>query len=251
MTCGIYILKFKDTDKVYIGQSVNIDKRKSTHYRQFKNGTHSKKLQDAYKLYGLPSLEIIMESTLDTLDILENEAIQIWNSVENGFNTLKLANDSPTYNVRGEQHCNSIYSNEQIEKAFLLICKKQLTLKEISECTDIKYGSIRTIANGNQHTWLKDKYPIEYNLMLDSINNRVVLETGYSGMAKYSRQQIEDAFLLLMEGTLSRKGIASITETNYRVVSNIADGNAYSWLSKLHPEKYALLLSTKRPYAQK
>lgn len=251
MTCGIYVLKFKETSKVYIGQALNTDKRKTTHYRHFINGTHSKKLQSAYNLYGLPSQEIIIECTPEELDILENEAIQIWNSVEDGFNTLESAKESPTYTEYGEQHCNSIYSNDQIIEAFLLIAKKELTLKEISERTNIKYGSIRTIANGSKHIWLKDKYPIEYNLMLDSIGNRVVLETGYSGMAKYSRKQIEDAFLLLMEGKLSRKSIAEITKTNYSVVSTIAGGKVYSWLSNLYPEKHALMLATKRPYNQK
>lgn len=251
MTCGIYILKFKGTNKVYIGQSVNIDKRKSTHYSQFKTGTHSKKLQDAYNLYGLPSLEIIIEGTSDTLDVLENEAIQIWDSVENGFNTLEFAENTPKGNIQGEQHYKSKYSNSRIIEAFLLIVKKEITLKEISERTNIKYDTIRAITKGTNHTWLKKEYPLEYDLMIATKGSRTTLGTGCSINSKYSRQQIEEAFLLLMEDTLSRKYIAKVTKLKDQTIHDIVKGKAYSWLSELHPEKYAVMLSTKRLYTQK
>ena len=100
MTCGIYLLRFNGTKAVYVGQSINIEERYSSHIRYMRAKTTSHKLQYAYDTYGIPTLEILVECDKELLNETENEAIAIFNSVENGFNTLSNAEDLPIFPSR-------------------------------------------------------------------------------------------------------------------------------------------------------
>lgn len=87
MTIGIYRLIFPNTDKCYIGQSVNIERRYMQHLRSFELSSASAKLQNAYNMYGKPKLDILLDSIeVSELDTCENEAIEIFDSFHNGFN---------------------------------------------------------------------------------------------------------------------------------------------------------------------
>jgi hypothetical protein len=249
MTCGVYLLKFKGTDRVYIGQALDIEKRKISHNKLFRKGAHTKKLQKAYDEFGFPDQEVVMECLPKELDEVENEAIQIWDSVNNGLNTLERAGDSPKYSAKGEEHWRAKYSNQQIQEVFLQIIENKFSLKEISVNIDVGYTTVRTIANGTKHTWLKEVFPEKYAEMLNAKNNRKVLSTGYGVNAKFSREQIEQAFLLLTQTKKSRKEIAETTNTNYKVVSHIADGSAYPWLRDKYPEQYAVMLDIVNNYS--
>jgi hypothetical protein len=163
MTCGIYKLSFINTNKVYIGQSQCIEYRYKQHLNYLKRNTNSRKLQEAYAFYGAPTLEILVECTIKELDSLENEAIEIFNSVNNGFNSLNKAGDIPIF--VGDKHPSSKYSNEQVSYAFKLLVEGMLTHQQISDKTGVSKNMINHIAAGTCHLWLKTIYPEEYNLL--------------------------------------------------------------------------------------
>jgi hypothetical protein len=71
MTAGIYKLTFSD-GSIYVGKSVNIDKRWKQHAKAFVAGTHTKSMQQAYNKYGEPVYTIIIYCHPDHIDILEN-----------------------------------------------------------------------------------------------------------------------------------------------------------------------------------
>lgn len=250
MTCGIYKLSFEGTHKVYIGQSNNIESRLRTHKNFMKSNKCSKKLREAYLLYGIPKIEIILECEEHELDSCENEAIIIWNSVSEGFNTLQKAGDSPKYLAKGEEHVSCIYNNKEIEEAFLLMVNSTLTLKQISEATHVGYATIRAIRSQHNHKWLEEKYPTEYTIMLNSKCKRNITNNIGYGNSKYPRKVLYQALLLLVEGTLSRKEIADKLKLPYKTVSNIPS-NSYPWLAEVYPEEYTKLLSGKQKYAIK
>lgn len=173
MTIGIYKLNFTGTDKAYIGQcSTDIEKiRYKQHLRSFKNGTASKKLQEAYNTYGSPTIEILCECTEEELDKTENEAIEIFNSVNKGFNTLETAGAFP--DNRGENCGASKYTNEQIISVFkLLVYYPEKLYSNISEISEISVSTIEAISGGKNHRWLKDKFPEEYTLLMGLKGNR-------------------------------------------------------------------------------
>lgn len=171
MLCGIYKLVFKGTSRVYIGQSTNINQRFNTHIYSMKHGTTSKKLLEAYNLYGFPDLEVLEECSKEELNSLETEIIDIYNSVEEGFNTLEEADSIPR--SIGDLNGRSKFSNEKVEEVFkLLVANPNIIFTEVEAITGVPVTNIRKIATGENHTWLYSKYPEEYKILLNLVGTR-------------------------------------------------------------------------------
>lgn len=170
MTIGIYVLKFPNTDKVYIGQSNDIESRYTRHLRSMFTGTSSIKLNLAYQKYGKPTFDILCECSYDELDTTENEAIEIYNSVSNGFNTYNAARGYSMYS--GSKHYNSKYTYNQIEECFFLLLDSTNSIKYISEITGISQGSINVLSRGMSHKYLKELYPNEYESLISLVGSR-------------------------------------------------------------------------------
>lgn len=171
MTCGIYRLTFKGTDKCYIGQSSNIESRYNVHIHALKHSVSSKKLQQAYKDFGTPELTIIIECNEEDLNANENEAIEIFDAVKNGFNTLERSEDIPR--ARGELNGRAKIPNSLVEVIFkLLISDKDILYSTVAEHTGVTQNTVRKIASGENHSWLSGKYPEEYKYLLSLKNSR-------------------------------------------------------------------------------
>lgn len=161
MTTGIYVLRFNNTNKVYIGQSIDIEDRFIKHKSAFNRNAAAPKLQQAFNTYGMPVLEILVECSTKDLNILEKEAIQIFNAVDNGFNTL---NESGNPIMFGEKAGTAKYTNEQYVSVLRLLVQKTPTLskRKIEEITGISIYTIRHIAALESHCWLSEVRPHEY-----------------------------------------------------------------------------------------
>jgi len=72
--CGIYLIKNKLNNKVYIGQSISILERKNSHFKKLENNKHhSFHFQRSFNKYGKENFEfqiltICNESELNTLE---------------------------------------------------------------------------------------------------------------------------------------------------------------------------------------
>lgn len=164
MTIGIYLLRFKNTTKVYIGKSLHIEGRFKDHIKNLTKGNGAKKLQEAFNTFGIPELEILCDCGIDELSELEDLGIQLYDAVLNGFNTLKESGDVPLN--CGEEHGCSKYSNEQIEEVFnLLISSIDISFKEISERTLVSTDIISKVSSTKLHHWLEEKYPEKYAIL--------------------------------------------------------------------------------------
>jgi len=161
MTCGIYILRFNGTDRVYIGQSLDIEDRFIKHKSAFKRSVAAPKLQKAFDQYGLPNLEILLECKSSELNTSENDAISIFDAVDNGFNTLREAGNPLLF---GERVGTAKYSNEQYISVLRLLVQKNPTLskREIEQITGISIYTIRHIAALESHCWLAEVCPDYY-----------------------------------------------------------------------------------------
>lgn len=87
MTCGIYLISFRKTRKVYIGQSMDIRTRYLQHLRSFRNGTASDKLLKAYQQYKRSSVILLEECKESELNTLEQYYIDKYSSIDHGLNT--------------------------------------------------------------------------------------------------------------------------------------------------------------------
>jgi hypothetical protein len=165
MTVGIYKLSFNGTDRVYIGQSNNIELRYNIHRTTLNCGKGTKKLQEAYNSFGMPDIEILVECSIEELDANEISAIEIFDSVKNGFNTREVATHRS--NLYGDLAGNSKYTNAQIEEVFMYLVDNILTHREIIEITGVSKGVVSDISCGNTHMWLADVYPEKYKKLME------------------------------------------------------------------------------------
>lgn len=86
---GIYCIVNKSNNKVYVGQTYNLNYRWNRHKHDLNHGYHSNKhLQSAWNKYGSDSFEflILEECNLDTIDSKEKYWIDYYNSIKSGYN---------------------------------------------------------------------------------------------------------------------------------------------------------------------
>lgn len=160
MTTGVYRLIFKGTDKVYIGQSVNIERRFHEHIHNLIKGVATYKLMDAYNTYGNPLLDILVECSVDELALWETQAIEIFDSITNGYNILDGKSAIKYY---GETNGNSKHTNEEYYAILkLLITKPIIPNKDIAKICGVTLSIVSHISSMEKHSWLGEVYPLEY-----------------------------------------------------------------------------------------
>jgi hypothetical protein len=127
----------------------------------------------------LPSLDILIPGELRELDSLEAEAIDIFNSVDCGFNTFSTAIGHGSA-MRGDAHGMSLYSNDDIIEVFLSLTEdRKISMYDLSKRTGVSLSAIRKVSNGENHSWLRDIYPVEYDLLLSLKGGRKRLLNKY------------------------------------------------------------------------
>jgi hypothetical protein len=182
MTCGIYRLIFANTNKCYIGQSIHIEIRFLQHISNIKNGTATSKLMEAYNLYGLPKLDILVECYQEELDHEEEQSIDIFNSVENGFNTNTYVYQAPI--KKGVESGNSKYSKNQILESLRLISTPGNSIIEASKLTGIGKDTITNILGRRSHLWVSEEFP---DLLKKA--NTVLISTNTNNRIAYCKEK--------------------------------------------------------------
>lgn len=170
MTIGIYKLIFNNTSKCYIGQSNDIEKRFNSHIYAMKKSISSRKLNNAYTTFGIPTLEILVQCTSQDLAANELKFIELYNSISDGFNTIGYANGITT--LQGPEHGSAIYTKEQILEVFNMLLDTSATYKEVAEVLNVSFNVVTQIAESRSHTWLASEFPMEYSLLKNNRNIR-------------------------------------------------------------------------------
>lgn len=114
MNCGIYSIRNILNNKVYIGQSVNLRKRKTRHFSELRNHRHpNPHLQRAFNKYGEDAFlfSIIIYCNKEDLTYYEDFFIKYYNSKYAGYN-INDANAPPDNNGRK----NGMYGKEPSNK---------------------------------------------------------------------------------------------------------------------------------------
>ena len=172
MTIGIYRLEFAGTSKCYIGQSTNIEYRFTHHLILMRKQESSIKLNEAYRIYGNPTVEILCECSEEELNKCEAEAIEIFDAVHNGFNTCASAGGKSS--LCGEEHHNSQYSNARIlEVLHYLVTRIDLNIPEIAKHLDVSKSVVLGISSLLSHKWLEQANPVEYSLLRRNLEEGV------------------------------------------------------------------------------
>jgi group I intron endonuclease len=163
MTIGIYSLYWEEADLIYIGQSVNIERRFREHLTNLVKNKHCNiKLQEAYNVHGRPIniiLEIISENLLDNREIYW---IKEFNSYENGLNS-SIGGKSGGYGINAPYSKYTEFDRRYVLK---LLTRKNLSYTKIAKLANVNISLVKGIAHRASHTDLENKYPNTYKRML-------------------------------------------------------------------------------------
>ena len=117
--CGIYLIKNNITNKVYIGQSIDIKRRWSEHKARafnLENNCAHKPLYSSMRKYGLEafSFKVICECMPEELNEKEKFYINFYNSlVPNGYN-ISLKEQLTQVKAKTCKKCGKIISSDSL-----------------------------------------------------------------------------------------------------------------------------------------
>lgn len=152
MSIGIYKIENKLTHKVYIGQSVHIEKRWQEHCQMSTNSLIGK----AIKKYGKDNFDfsvIEFVSDVKLLNELEAKYIKLYNSlVPNGYNILIVDNR--------EHHQFNTYDYKIFQNIISDIKSSSLSFKEIASKYDLSLCLVYHLNRGTCHRLEGEIYPL-------------------------------------------------------------------------------------------
>lgn len=164
---GIYKITNIINNKIYIGSSNNIYKRKREHFCTLENGTHcNAHLQRAYNFYGKNNFKFEIIEICEEKYLLEVEQIYLNKYFDNGigcYNENPIANKPPSQ--KGKTPWNKgktgIYSEETLQKMKEIKKDKKLSKEHKSK---IKYTT-----QNKEYSTSKKVLCIETNTVFKSI----------------------------------------------------------------------------------
>ena len=167
MTIGIYSLYWPNTDQIYIGQSIDVERRWLAHSSAFKRDKHANpQMLSLYKKYGQPDYSIIQECNQDQLLALEVYWCGVFDNV--------LNIQEPGVQVgSGTKNPNSRYSRKKILRVFSYLYKYGYSQPKVSKLTNVPRGTISHIVHSVAHLWLKQEYPAQHAIMLYNAKNNL------------------------------------------------------------------------------
>lgn len=152
MSKGIYKIENLQNGKIYIGQSIHIEKRWQEHCQPSSNSL----ISQAIKEFGKDNFSFeIIEEVDDIEKLTEKEIyyIQNFNSViPNGYN-VSTADGK-------HKHVFAKYPPEILQNIVNDIKNSQLTFNEISQKYSLDISMIYYINRGDYHTFENETYPL-------------------------------------------------------------------------------------------
>lgn len=174
MTCGIYLGAPLNgsTDKVYIGQSIDIEGRVKRHLSSLQRDCHIKKIQDGYNAYGEFSWEILKICSEEELDYYEEYYIKLFNAFTNGFNTYENSNSAPIlYGIdNGKVTEELVQLYQDILNTTILY--PTYSRYKIAEMLGVPEYSISHIWYPIKNSWIVKYFSKEYDILDALRNNR-------------------------------------------------------------------------------
>lgn len=152
MSTGIYKIENLINGKIYIGQSIHIERRWQEHCQKSSTSLISQAIQK----YGKEnfSFQILQEVTdVNTLNQLESNYIQYFNSlVPNGYNIV-LIDDN-------QHHQFNKYSQDILFAIINDIKNSELSFQKIANKYDLDISMIYYLNRGNYHNIPTETYPL-------------------------------------------------------------------------------------------
>lgn len=180
MKKAIYKIYNDINDKVYIGQSVNPEKRFKAHISRAKNDSDNSLIHKAICKYGKEHFFLEVIEWTEDYNKREQELIQKYNSISpNGYNIL-IGGEEPPHKF-GEEHHNCKVSENDVDIVIYHLKQNILTEPEIALLFNppLTQSLIHNINFGVTHRRNNETYPIRtqcpYNLTKESVDDIIWL----------------------------------------------------------------------------
>lgn len=230
---GIYAIRNKINDKIYIGRSTDIQRRWTTHLRDARKGSLCK-IHIAMRKLGIENfyLEVIEECSVNNLNDKEQFYIDKFDSWQNGYNNGNSSNF-----LDGERNLNAKMSEQDIKEIRIRQSYLIENRREIFE--DYK----------DRITWTNFLYICKYKTwpdILKEFNASNIMDWHKRQLGneakKFSLNQLEEIVRLRYKEKLSYQKIADIYDKNRKTIERIFTNVYYKKemeeLRKLKPELF-------------
>lgn len=150
---GIYKITNLVSGKIYIGQSIQIEKRWEQHKKTIRfleqDKWYNKIYLDMY-FFGIEnfSFEVVEECTIEELNEKEEYWIKYYNSQEDG------------YNVTSGGNCTGKLSSCDVKEIIDLLSDDKIMIDKIAEMYNVSDTTIRSINRGDEFYNSELEYPI-------------------------------------------------------------------------------------------
>jgi group I intron endonuclease len=218
---GIYMLKNKVNDKIYIGQSTDIDRRMSEHRRSAYPEIYAKKserdsqvpIHRAMHKYGWENFELIILEECEKEKLDEREIYWIGyyssNVREIGYNLT--AGGKETLAFKGEKHSQAKLTEKDVLEIKYLLKNTDLSLTTINKMyPQVSRSSLTHINIGASWDYHNDTYPLR--------KEWVSQKGEQMAMAKFSDAEVMELRTQFSEG----KPFRQILEENIHKASESA-----------------------------
>lgn len=162
---GIYVIKSKESEKIYVGQSSNIYKRWEEHKRALRSNYHANKhLQRAFDKYGESNFEfsILENCTIKDLDERELFYINELKSYDSNYGYNATEKCTNVCHLRGEDNYSA--------KPVLYNGERYGSVIEFAKDNDLSYSKVKAWFSG---TVVIPKEYIDNGLKYEDCNDKV------------------------------------------------------------------------------
>ena len=226
MTIGIYMYENKINHKKYIGQSINIEKRKIAHYQW---PSPYSKIDSKLTQYGEENFNfiIIEECKPEELDEKEKYYIKKYNSlIPNGYNLIEGGQ-----NFRGESNPSAKLTEKQVLEIIELLKEHKLNNKQISELYNVSNNTIDGINRCLEWTHLHN---FTRNIRQESLNKLKNIHSSHAGENNPTSKITEEIAIKIINwlenDNRSMEKIAKEENISIHIISGINTCKTWTYL---------------------
>lgn len=177
MTEGIYKITCVPTGDVYIGSSKRIEKRWLDHKSSLNRGVHHcTNLQDHWNVFGFDSfthevIELTLELEARECHWMEEYEGKLLNTSRVATNpmrnedSVKKMLESRGGKQQGVGSSSAKLSEDKYLQIVYALTTTTYSPEDLSDYFGLSPRSIRDIANGSRHSWIKEQYPEQFKVM--------------------------------------------------------------------------------------
>ena len=178
--CGVYSIRNIVNNKRYVGSSIDIYGRWTTHVRKLENNKHDNEhLQKAWNKYGKDNFEFVILETCEADDRfdVEQKWYEIYKVYERdfGYNIAKIARcPESDYTIEDIKNGKSLMTYDQFVQLIDLLVNTTIPLTEVGKMVGLEKSMVNGIFYKTRYKKLVDDY--DFKPRKHFIKNKLTIE---------------------------------------------------------------------------